>query len=69
MGRGGGGGGGVTGLLNKGGGGGNRLPGLVTKQVVELPQVLARYITNTIHYTLANVLKHVLMYRLQTDLT
>ena len=36
-----GGGGGVTGLLNKGGGGGgtNRLPGLVTKQAVEFPQV------------------------------
>ena len=33
-------GGGATGLLNKGGGS-NRLPGLVTKQAVEFPQVLA----------------------------
>ena len=46
-----GGGGGATGLLNKGGwggggggGGGNRLPGLVTKQAVEFPQVLASII-------------------------
>ena len=38
----GGGGGGGTCLLNKGGGGGsNRLPGLVSKQAVEFPQVLA----------------------------
>ena len=38
-------GGGASGLLNKGGGkgggGGNRLPGSVTKQAVEFPQVLA----------------------------
>ena len=34
------GGGGATGLLNRGGGS-NRLPGLVTKQAVEFPQVLA----------------------------
>ena len=45
--------GGATGLLNKGGGsnrlakinkggGSNRLPGLVTKEAVEFPQVLAR---------------------------
>ena len=33
-------GGGATGLLNKGGGR-NRLPGLVTKQAVEFPQVQA----------------------------
>ena len=32
--------GGATGLLNKGGGS-NRLPGLVTKQAVEFPQVQA----------------------------
>ena len=35
-------GGGATGLQNKGGGGGgDRLTGLVTKQAVEFPQVLA----------------------------
>ena len=41
----GGGGGGATGLLNKGG---DWLPGLVTRQAVEFPQVLASLYNNTL---------------------
>ena len=46
----GGGGGGATDLLNKGGGS-NRLPGLVTKQAVEFPQVLASAVNTLAHDT------------------